>query len=67
MASRSLYTTERAAENKRKTRFDPLHPEFIRQDEEEGDEFDEDIGISKTGAKRKKVRTDVCSPAFEQD
>jgi CD2 antigen cytoplasmic tail-binding protein 2 len=67
MALRSLYTTERAAENKRKTRFDPLRPEFIRQDEEEADEFEEDIGMSKTGAKRKKVRTDVSSTIFEQD
>jgi hypothetical protein len=59
MESHSLYTTERAAENKRKTRFDPLNPGFIRQDEEEVDEFEEDIGMSKTGAKRKKVRTAV--------
>src|ERR1700738_3355684 len=58
----SLYMTERAAENKRKTRFDPHHPEFIRQDEDEADEFEEDVGMSKTGAKRKQVRTDVRIP-----
>src|SRR5579859_1838892 len=44
---------------KKKPRFDPLHPEFIRADnEEEADEFEEDIGMSRTGAKRRKVRTD---------
>jgi hypothetical protein len=48
------------AEDKRnETRFDPLHPEFIRADVEEEDEFEEDVGISKAGAKRKHVRTVV--------
>jgi hypothetical protein len=60
---RSLFTTEATEENKRKTRFDPIHPGFIRrQDEEEADEFEQDIGISKTAIKRKNVRTDVSLP-----
>jgi hypothetical protein len=64
MASqRSLYTTEEAEENRKKPRFDPLHPNFIRPDEEEEqDEFEEDVGLSRAGAKRKQVRTDVCRP-----
>jgi CD2 antigen cytoplasmic tail-binding protein 2 len=60
----NLYTTELTEENKRKTRFDPLHPEFIRQEVEEGDEFEEDIGISRSGTKRKNVRTDVSYPSI---
>lgn len=64
--SRNLYTTEQAEQNRRKPRFDPLNPQFIRPDEEEEAEEDagfvDDVGLSKTGAKRKKVRTDV-SPA----
>ena len=54
-----LYTTDIAEKTRQKIRFDPLHPEFIRQEEEEVDEFEEDIGMSKTGTKRKHVRTDV--------
>ena len=61
--SRNLYTTDQAEENRRKPRFDPLNPQFIRPDEEEDAEEDagfvDDVGLSKTGAKRKKVRTDV--------
>lgn len=58
-ASRSLFTTEQAEENRKKPRFDPLHPTFIRPDEEEVDEFEEDVGLSRAGTKRKQVRTDV--------
>jgi hypothetical protein len=47
-------------ESKRKTRFDPLHPEFVRPDhDDDADEFEEDVGLSRAGAKRKQVRTDV--------
>lgn len=49
--------SETREENRQKTRFDPLHPEFIRPDEDdEVDEFEQDIGLSR---KRKTVRTDV--------
>ena len=63
---RSLYATEIAEEKRQKIRFDPLHPEFIRQEEEEVDEFEEDVGMSKTGAKRKNVRIDVDTPFIEE-
>src|SRR5271163_2037907 len=59
---KDLFTTKQAEENRKKTRFDPIHPGFIRQVEEEKEEreaaFEEDIGISRTGQKRKHVRTD---------
>jgi hypothetical protein len=59
-SSRDLYSTEQAEENRSKPRFDPLHPTFIRPDqEEEQDEFEEDVGLSRAGTKRKQVRTDV--------
>jgi len=52
--------SETREENRQKTRFDPLHPEFIRPDEDdEVDEFEQDIGLSR---KRKTVRTDVSYP-----
>jgi hypothetical protein len=63
MASRRiLYSTEQARENKRKARFDPLHPAFIRQDvdDEDADEFEDDVGLSRQNVKRKQVRVDVC-------
>ena len=45
---------------RKKVRIDPTNPAFIRQDqEEEVDEFEEDIGLSNKGIKRKTVRTDV--------
>ena len=59
--SPNLYTTELAEENRKQTRFDPLHPEFIRADVEETNEFEEDVGLSRAGAKRKNVKTDVSS------
>ncbi len=66
--SRSLYTTVQAEENRRKPRFDPLNPQFIRPDEEDEAEEDagfvDDVGLSKTGTKRKKVRTDVIYPCL---
>jgi hypothetical protein len=64
--SHRLYATEQAEENRRKPRFDPLNPQFIRPDEEDEAEEDagfvDDVGLSKTGTKRKKVRTDVKIP-----
>jgi hypothetical protein len=65
MSNTNLYTSELAEENKKKTRFDPLRPGYIRPDEDEPlDEFEEDIGISRTGNKRKKVRADVSCPCL---
>jgi hypothetical protein len=58
---RSLYTTDIAEENKRKTRFDPLRPGFIRQQATETDEFEEDVGMSRANAKRKNVRIAVSA------
>lgn len=56
-----LYTTAVHEEDKQQARFDPLNPTVIRQKAEEIDEFEEDIGLSRAGAKRRKVRKDVCS------
>jgi len=67
MTSLNRYTTEQAEENRKKPRFDPLHPTFIRPDEEEEqDEFEEDVGLSRAGTKRKQVRTDVFPPPFPE-
>lgn len=60
LSDKSLFATEMAEENRKKVRIDPNNPAFIRQDQEdEADEFEEDVGISKKGVKRKNVRTDV--------
>lgn len=63
MPSHSPYTAEKANRTSQ-PRFDPLHPEFIRQDEEgstEFQEFEEDVGLSRTAVKRKHVRTVVMT------
>ena len=62
MASRSVYKSETTQTKQKNPRFDPLHPGYIQQEEEgstEFQEFEEDIGISRTAIKRKHVRTDV--------
>ena len=66
LADKSLFTTETAEENRNKIRIDPNNPAFIRQDQdEEADEFEEDIGLSNKGIKRKIVRTDVDPSILE--
>jgi CD2 antigen cytoplasmic tail-binding protein 2 len=57
---RAFYSSETAEENRQQIRIDPNRPGYIRADEDDGaDEFEEDIGLSKAGVKRKHVRTDV--------
>src|SRR5271170_6778824 len=66
LTDKSLFTTEMAEENRKKVRIDPTNPAFIRQDQqEEADEFEEDIGLSKKGIKRRNVRTDVDPSILE--
>jgi CD2 antigen cytoplasmic tail-binding protein 2 len=66
LTDKSFFTTEMAEENRKKVRIDPTNPAFIRQDQEEQvDEFEEDIGLSKKGIKRKNVRTDVDPSILE--
>jgi len=57
---RAFYSSEIAEENRHQVRIDPNRPGFIRADEDQAvDEFEEDVGLSKAGVKRKHVRTDA--------
>jgi len=57
---RAFYSSETAEESRHQVRIDPNRPGFIRADEDGApDEFEEDVGLSKAGVKRKHVRTDV--------
>lgn len=57
---RAFYSSDIAEENRHQIRIDPNRPGFIRADEDEAaDEFEEDVGLSKAGVKRKHVRTDA--------
>jgi hypothetical protein len=57
---RAFYSSETAEENRQQIRIDPNRPGYLRANEDNAaDEFEEDIGLSKAGVKRKHVRTDV--------
>ena len=64
---RAFYSSETAEQNRHQIRIDPNRPGFIRADEDDAaDEFEEDVGLSKAGAKRKHVRTDVDGSLVSQ-
>jgi CD2 antigen cytoplasmic tail-binding protein 2 len=64
---RAFYSSETAEQNRQQIRIDPNRPGYIRADEDDAaDEFEEDIGLSKAGVKRKHVRTDVAYTLISQ-